>query len=376
MEEKFEDPGLDDTTKRKFKDGVAELELEKDLKIKWKKEIVENESIQKYFEEFSPSSVDGFIDSYLSTKYLAYKYKSFYGAQLEKIRTRWIDEASEHLEAILQKKLFDVQCLWRAEQITLKEVEIAFDFNVWKDNIFNCPFIEITSEDISIYQDFLNSGQAEIDCCDFYEWQEYDDFKSDDEDFTVSMPDWYDFHNLRTGNGCLLLLPNIRGEKEKFYINLFHDNKQKNEGEQNHHYNPKPYLSSHDDDTLKFFVTTFEDAEHRKNILNYKEYNNRTSDENNIDEIIMYMSEIDDIIPIESHHDYRKAIVLAYTKYCLGKVAEHLPLAFEQYLFNKNMKLDTATEKQHRGSLEIKMLYYNKILDGRELNGEPRDLNF
>ncbi|MDR6967475.1 hypothetical protein J2X31_001486 [Flavobacterium arsenatis] len=33
-------------------------------------------------------------------------------------------------------------------------------------------------------------------------------------------------------------------------------------------------------------------------------------------------------------------------------------------------------EKYHRGSLELKSLYYNQILDGRELNGEPRDLNF
>ena len=141
MEENLDDEGLDNYSKKKYEEGVAELEQEKALKIKWRKEIMENEAAQKYFEGYLPSSIESFIKDYLVKKYIAFKHKDLYARQLEKNRTRWIDEANEHLKPILQKKLFDLQCLWRAEQINLEGIEIAFDFSVVQQDIFNCSFI-------------------------------------------------------------------------------------------------------------------------------------------------------------------------------------------------------------------------------------------
>lgn len=41
------------------------------------------------------------------------------------------------------------------------------------------------------------------------------------------MPDWYEFYDERMGTGALLLLPDIRGKKENYYIDLFWDWKNK-----------------------------------------------------------------------------------------------------------------------------------------------------
>ena len=376
MEENLDDEGLDNYSKKKYEEGVAELEQEKALKIKWRKEIMENEAAQKYFEGYLPSSIESFIKDYLVKKYIAFKHKDLYARQLEKNRTRWIDEANEHLKPILQKKLFDLQCLWRAEQINLEGIEIAFDFSVVQQDIFNCSFIEITEEDVALYQSFLTNGQADKYCNNFHNWQDYDALTMTDNDDVETFPEWYLFHNLRTGNSNLLLLPDTRGKKEDAYISLSH--KKKWEGREDELIPPplKPFLSIYENDSITFFATTFEDAEHKKNILNYQEYHNQTSDEHNIDEIIMYMGEIEDYIPIESHHDYREAIVLAYNKYFLGKIAEHLPLAYEQYLFNKNMNFGKERDKHYEFYLDLRSTYYNNIVNGRELNGEPRDLNF
>ncbi|MFY0483025.1 hypothetical protein ACI6PS_10475 [Flavobacterium sp. PLA-1-15] len=375
MEENLDDSGLDDYSKQKYEESVVELETEKSLKIKWRKEIMENTAIQQYFEKFHDTSVESFIKGYLSKKYLAFRYRDMYSRKLEKIRTKWIDEATEHLEPILQKKLFDLQCLWRAEQIELEGVEIAFDFDVMQNDIFNCSLVDITQEDIALYQSFLTSGQGDLYCNNFHEWQDYDSLTQDDEEY-VSLPEWYLFHNLRTGNDRLLLLPNIRGKKENLYADLARKKKWE-EVESTHPVREiKPFISEYDEETMAFFVNTFENAEHKKNILNYKEYNDRTSDEYNIEEIVGYMSEIEDYIPIESHYDYREAIVLAYNKYFFGKVSEHLPLAYEQYLFNKSMNFGKERSEHYKFYLDLRLSCYNRILDGRELNGEPRDLNF
>lgn len=374
MEEKFEDPELDKKANERINKEINTSLEEAQLKKMWRKEIESNMAIQNYFEAYIPSSIGGFVDSYLHQKYQAYKYKTFCSEQLEKLRTKWIDEANEHLEPILQKKLFDLQCLWRAEEIKLEGVDIVFDFTVWQNDIFNCPFIEINQYDIDLYQEFLTSGQADRYCSSFYEWQDYDSFKNEDEG--MDMPEWYDFHNLRTGNNRLLMLGDVRGKKEDFYITVFHNDKRAKEKPITYDHDPRPYLHSYHDETLHFFVDTFEDAETKKNIQNYKEYFKFNSDDRNLDEVLMYMDEVEENIPIESHYDYREALVKAYDKYFTGKVAEHLPLAFEQYLFTKNMKLERLKDDDHKFYLDLKSSYYNKILKGRELNGEPRDLNF
>ena len=66
------------THSNRFEKSVTELFKEKELKIKWHKEILENASMQEHFKNFHPASIDSFISFYLIEKYFAYKYADSY----------------------------------------------------------------------------------------------------------------------------------------------------------------------------------------------------------------------------------------------------------------------------------------------------------
>ncbi|MBC7523353.1 MAG: hypothetical protein H7239_02800 [Flavobacterium sp.] len=378
-----QDEHYDDNTKNNAEEGINETLDENQLKIKWRKEISENQSMQQFLAGYTDRSVENFINSYIDKKYQAYLWKDYYSRRVEERRDKWINLAHQHLEIILHKKLFDLQCLWRAEQITLEGVEICYDFQCWRGGIINCPFIEpLTKQDIELYQSFLYQSDDYFGF-ESYNAQDYDELKeeytSTDDNQDCMMPEWYEFHNSRTGSGSLLLLPNIRGEKEEFYMNLL---RKKNAEEQKNAavatppqpIDQRPSISSYDEKDFMFFVDTFEDRETQIKIRNYNEDDkNRKNQDTEYDRLVNRMIEENEYIPIEAHYDFREALKKAYTKFENNKIAAHLPLAHEQYLFNKKMGFLVDVKKRLDG---VRKLYYDGILEGRALNGEPRNLDF
>ncbi|MEM0542483.1 hypothetical protein WFZ85_07630 [Flavobacterium sp. j3] len=378
-ENQNEEQFLDKYTKDKVEKGITELIEEKELKIHWRKELAENKSVQSYFEGFQPHSVESFVSKYILYKFIAHRYADMYSRKAEDRRSRWINKAHEHLSYIQQKKLFDLQCLWRAEQITLPEIEICYDFEVWGSTIFKCPFLEpITKEDIKQYQNFLMQSEEYYEF-DTYTAQDYDDIKAEylgtEEDYGI-MPDWYEYHNLITGNSSLLLLPDIRGEKEEFYRSFqYKKNSEAIANAEPRVIDNRPCLSWHEEKDVRFFFTTFEDRETQLKFENYfedKKTENRDSID--VDIILQDMMEQEETIPIDSHYDFKEAIIKAYVKFRNRKLAEHLEIAHEQYLFNLKMGFEIEQEKPLDRS--IRKIWMQQILDGREANGEPRNLNF
>lgn len=386
MEEQHnnEEEHLDKYTKKRVEEGINDLLKEKELKIKWRKEISETQSIQAFLSGYNDNSVESFINSYISKKYVAFKLEDYYSRKAEERRDKWINLAHKHLAAILHKKLFDLQCLWRAEQITLKGVTICYDFEYWRDAIVNCPFIEpLTDDDIELYQSYLQQSDDYFGF-DNFEAQDYDQFKkeytSTEDNEECRMPEWYEYHNSRTGNGSLLLLPDLRGEKETFYMDL---SRKKNAEEfmakqaatQPNIIDQRPYLSSHNEKDFNFFVETFEDRATQIKFKNYFEDNRADGNQDlEYDRLVDNMIEENENIPIEAHYDFREALKKAYTKFENKNIATHLPMAYEQYLFNKKMGFLIDAEKGH--DEYTRKIYYDGILEGRALNGEPRDFNF
>jgi len=388
MEEQNQDSKLDKYTQDRVDKGIKELEEEKELKIKWRKEIDENEELQRYFSNYRPTSIESFINQYLNEKYNAYRYGDMYMQIAQEERTKWIDMAHEHLGYILQKQLFDLQCLWRANEIKLIGVEKCFDFVNWSENILNCPFLKpITESDIKMYQDFLMKCNLEFSNYSMdEEWQEYDDIKesylSDEEE--ASIPEWYEHHYTHTGTTNLLLLPNIRGEKEEFYRSLWFKNKQKIseekkiEAKRNNDPIPlidsRPYISSFDKEVKKYIFDNFEEEQIRLQYKYYSEGVQEGIDNSFYEEIFRELSEIKEFVPIEKNHDIKEGVHKAYNSYMARKLAEHLPMAHDQYLFNRKMGLVVESNKEYFSDADE--VYTRSILDGRELNGEPRDFNF
>lgn len=373
---------LDKYTEERVENGIQELLEEKELKLKWRKELAENETVQNYFKNYSATSVTYFIDSYLNSKHNWVKFGNMYKEIADRKESQWIDAAHEHLNVILQKKLFDLQCLWRAEQIKLEGVNICFDFTFWEQDIFNCPFLEpITASEIEMYQEYLLKGDFEFYRYGVgYDWQDYDELKEayQSEDADVEMPSWYDFNNTRTGNSRLLLMPDIRGEKEDFYNNLvFKDREEKAlkevQPEVNADLDSRPNLPYHTENMYSFFINTFEDKEVQKKFNSYINKLDYDVIEDYVS-IVEALLNANELVPIKAHYDFKEALNLAYHEYRCGKITEHLPMAYEQYLFNKKMGFSLG--EKNNNYQEIKDIHLERLLNGRALNGEERNLEF
>jgi hypothetical protein len=391
MEQTNDDSGLDKYTQEKVEKGINALLEEKELKMQWRKHLEEDATIQDYFKTYHSSSVQDFITTYVNNKYHWYKHGDMYKKLADDKQAKWIELAHEHLGFILQKQLFDLQCLWRAEEIKLEGVAITYDFDYWENDIFNCHFLKsITNADVDLYQEYLLKNDIVVPRFSFSEdWQNYDEIKAsyhgDEEE--GQMPEWYEFHNLRTGNTKLLLLPDLRGQKEAFYCQVYFKSQQfKEEMAKNQaimkadpNYDPdtRPFLDSFDKNILSFFIQTFEDRETQLrqkyfsegiglfNVVENKEYYRN---------LLENLLDAKEIIPIEAHYNFKEALRKAHDDFTCKKIAEHLPMAHEQYLFNKKMGFIVSKHEDFRDTIREK--HIERFLNGRELNGEERNLDF
>ena len=356
------------------------MKSEEDQKQKWRAEIDANESIQKYFSQFSSASVENFIDHLLRNKNMWMQYGHTYTDRMETDGVQWVYSAFSHLQTIQQKKLFDVQCLWRAEKLAIKEIELCCDFKVWEQDILNCPFIDpVSQEDIELYIAYLQ--QENKDEPGWLEsWQDYFEIKEayNTGNESGDFPDWYDFYNGRKGTGVLMTLPDTRGDKEEFYKDILRQfdnekNAAKNEEWERTH-DKRPYLQSYDKKQMDWFVHTFENKEAQQLYKSFEwGHRNREKEEIMEQDLELLFSATEDV-PIAAHHNWMEAVQLAAEKYRVKKITEAIPEAWEQYMIN----IQTGIAFQPNGSSYqwLKDLESKNILEGRALNGEPADLNF
>ena len=383
MDEESEEYQLDKYTQNKLAEEKRLIEEEKELKIKWRQEIEQNKEIQAHLDKYRKSSVDAFITHYVNHKFQVYRYGDMYIKLAEDERTKWIDLAHEQLKCIQQKQLFDLQCQWRAEQIKLNGVEKCIDFKKWEEDILNCPFLKPISEsDIELYQEFLT--KFELDFANQFwniEWQDYDEIKGgyDEDSEETSIPEWYQFHYENSETSSLLLLPDIRGEKEEFYRRIWYVNQNK-EIEKKQKDQPikltdnRPYLNASDRGMMSFLFSNFEDQLTQKRDQYYRMAIEEYRDTSIYEDMFRELIEANEDVPIEGHYDIKQAVEMAYNSYYAKKTAEHLPLAYEQYLLTRKMGFVIKGERDYFGDLDD--IYTKSILGGRELNGEPRDFNF
>lgn len=210
----------------------------------WEKEdfaedLRTNPQYQTFFKDYTPESVAFFIQFYASHKHHLYWLKSrlYYNSDLEALS---LERAEQQLRILLQKKLFNIQCLWRANLIDLPQIEYTQDFRYFEKNIFNCPFIDpITEEELAVVERFL---LEEDDITDpyFEDWQDYEAFKvwdkdddMEDDDVADSasvyysrgteMPDFYSYYDKCIKTSHLFNLSDIRWHKEKYYLDAIRD---------------------------------------------------------------------------------------------------------------------------------------------------------
>ncbi|MBL7732397.1 MAG: hypothetical protein JNM88_14555 [Chitinophagaceae bacterium] len=363
---------------RKVKTNVTGWQ--EDLEANLLEVFEHNEKIKAFFDRYSATSAESFKERYIEDKIRWYEQADFYERMAQDDEAYWLSMASKQLQVIQQKKLFDLQCQWRAEQITLPGVELSFDFMELSMEIMNCSFLPpVTPDDIAMYKQYLTSENADLNDSWWnhdYDWQNYEELKESQQtgNGDIDFPDWYDYHNACTGNQVLLLLPDTRGAKEEYYMDKWrqhNDEKNKTEQEDNPR-DTRPFLSSYED--AEEFIRLFDDIYTLKHYQNYVKVNNMFDVKEEYMDMVETLLNADSSVAMEPHSDWREGLRITVEKYKRKKITEALDTAYEQYEMSRSMGI--SFPPNGKKNKYIRDMYYQGILKGRQLNGEPEDLNF
>lgn len=209
--------------------------------------LAANPAVQAWLKQFWNDG-SGLLRSYAEKK-ASYLVNGPGWLSQEQFMAAWPrQQAYRRLWQIQQKKLFNLQCEWRAGQVELPEVSDGREFAEWEDAIQACPVLgPIAEDDVALYLRYLNSDDCrdlEADAWPTTNWQDYEHFRHwalledagsgspghdmvrDDLpeelvdslghlfNFCYQYPDWYAYYDTYRGTGALLRLPQVRFTEE------------------------------------------------------------------------------------------------------------------------------------------------------------------
>lgn len=363
-----------------------------ELKNKFYGEIKKNRYLHNYFDTYNTDSVESFMLNYATKKaHLAENYSYYINEiyQYKELEYREITEKTFNL--ILQKKLWNMQLQWRANQIDIKEIRVTWDFLFWSRNISSCPFLpKVTASEVEILKQFL-SDSSFMNQTDgwYYNWQNYDELMYKDEDDDISLPEWYEFYDNHMGTGLLLQLPNLRGEKEDYYGDIgrqyfLEKSKKEIKDPPPTYAEIPPHIFSDSKEMLKF-AQTFEEDKHFVELfnLNNELYNQRSTENEisdfEIDKAIDLLKEAEFPVQINGGSDWRKAIVQCSQQYLNSIVINEIDTVFEEYKMLSEIGLsknDNESILNEYDNDSLTDIIIRNVLKGRELCGEPPTLDY
>ncbi|MDO7877264.1 hypothetical protein Q5H93_21140 [Hymenobacter sp. ASUV-10] len=371
-------------------------------------DILTNPRYDEFFADYHPRIREMFAQTYGHEKWMWQWEGARELTNQEKAARRFGELAYDRLWDIQRKKLFDLQCRWRAGLLTLPGVDCSYDFEAHDATIENCPLPgPITPEELDMYCDFVRlAPDFDDDVMDrnggpWYDprgWQDYDTMKLYEQEFDRETPDherqgihppaWYDFHNMRTGNGMLLSLPDVRRPAELRYRQAEADARQtRNEAVQAAAPlpplppDPRPqYLPQWEmEELLDDFIDSYEPAQLRREKAAYALVKDREAEDKQVVEDFEYLKSLEaaDTVPLKEAANWRAALRQAVVESQRQQLLAHLPLVYDEYLLREQLGIahPEATEGRYRDT-NNPLRWRNEILDGRELLGEPRNFDF
>jgi hypothetical protein len=361
---------------------------EKQAKIR--EDLDSNPKYKFFFDQYSEYSAKYFKDYWAEEKAWLIEQGDKYVSEVEYYQTMHSEYARKKIWEIQQRKLFDLNCLWRAEQIKIPEIRTKADFPYWSSNIENCTFLSpITQEEFDRYLSFVNSSDWDSIHIDdpffMMDWQAYDDYKlnyfDDSYDDSEETPAWYEYYELATGLSSLYDLPDIRGEKEKKYSGYAYK-KRSEEWNKDGIVTPyekdnRPSLSYLDDETVLNFVEKHEEF---KYVYAYKcrKIIDNVEEDDELTEAVELLKTADEPIYLSSELKWRASVIDAANSYKKKKLIEELPKAFKNYLFRveKNIPFESVDIHNRDIRKDSAKAYMETVIEGRLIAGEPGDLNF
>lgn len=346
----------------------------------FKDDLKNNPRYKEFFSQYDQASVDSFIENYATKKASFITFGEMHRENEEKKFLRYLQEAEERLWEIQRKKLFNLQCEWRAELIKIPEIEVTFDFEYWETNIGNCPFITpISDEEFEMYMDYVLCDEFNDFKLD-YSWMGYQEVK-DANRKGQQIPPWYEFYDNRMGTGSLMVLPDIRGEKEKRYLEVWRNSKIKMRirkvSSSLSAQVTKPAISVYNNSITEEFIKKYENSKILDFFYSYEKEIKKSNDE--LEQAIKILQDADEDVPIDSHYQWRDAIIIAARKYEQKKIAEACRQIYSKYLYRVNFGIAQEIHSPAENVSRIKdwiAQIKSEIVQGRKLLQEPADLNF
>jgi hypothetical protein len=365
-----------------------------ELRKQFYEELKASEVNSRFFSNCTPSSVEAFLLNYAERKaYLAQSY-TIYSEDIYRIKDmKHRSKAEKVFKFILHKKLFNEQCVWRAEQSHIEGILVSSDFIFYYFNIDSCPFLpEVERREVEVLKQFVADHSFE-NFSD--EWLYHADYNymmaKDEEGNRPNMTEWYEYYDMRMGTGGLLYLPDKRGEKEIHYMRIAQAENNRKYEEQKKTQRRKPAKPSPksivpDHRTLFEYAREFESDPHFVELFRgwqeqINELERQDADEDgNFDQALTILQEATEPIYLEGGLKWKDAIVRAGNSYINNIIYRQLDYIYDEYLTLRSSGLSVGKKKadvmDEMLKDQIVVLYRDQILRGRELAGEPRDFNF
>ena len=293
----------------------------------------------------------------------------------EQFRAGWPrQQAYRRLWEIQQKKLFNLQCQWRAGHVELPGVSDGHEFKAWGKAIAQCPLLDAVSEDdLALYLRYLASDDCQdlhADAMPTTDWQAYESFRhwhlleeagsgSPGHDMVrpdlpeglidplghlfnlfYHYPNWYAFYDLYRGTGPLLRLPQVYFDADPAPAEgpEADDTPAVDEAPPPAEHEPEPasepalqYLSAYDLPLTETLLRQFE----RPELLHYMRI---MEHEPEVDELTHaaesaydLLSEIAEAVPIAAGPDWRPALADAYLAHQRRVVSQALREVYAEY---------------------------------------------
>ena len=359
-----------------------------------KKNIAEDLSTNPRYNDFwsvfkLEQQKNTFIDYYSHKKAIYLTVGKEALEEFDKTNEQIQDKAMDYLMIIKQKKLYDLQCLWRANKIKVNEVHLTRDFDKWENNIKSCPVpIEITEDDVNILCDFIEQyGHFFVDI-EFLEWQEFPfpglAKKEIPETFDNpydAAPYWYRFYNNKMGiSDEIYSLPDTRGEMEAYYRHVFfeHQNNKPVSTVVNNINNENGIYEGHDsyDRASDEFMDEFEDPA----LKDYKSAYHLLSEaekDHRYEEALEILMSANETVPMVENKNWMEGFVQAANTYWKKEMVNAVKSAFWLYKSADDIKLKIVDDnKKEDDWADFIERVSKEIIEGRKILGEPADLNF
>lgn len=337
-----------------------------------------------------------FLDSYARLLDDLHRNGPRYEENMEYLLHQHDKVARKHLWDIQRKKLFNLECQWRAEQVQVPGARLTADFEDWHEHIEQCRVVPpISPDELALYDAFLAQLTDPDDLRDRNEWTRWwfirrypdvEDIETED-DLEQMLPEWSHFYDLHRGTGHLRHLPDVRGDKEHRYVQAGFRAREQEDPSPPYVPDPRPRLALYGpefDDFVRELLRRFEPAATLRH-FEAKLYLDETDATEDRLDLPLALERLHNAglqpVPIRAHADWRAAVIEAANLHYLAQLRAALPRAYEDYCQRETLGISHARPRERKRYLKegphVRFeALAEQVVKGRAALGEPEDLDF